>query len=73
MKPARTLSLRREALGELASSELRGVGGGNITLDLACVISTPTWCGLVCQLTEKCAVIGIEPLTVEMECTTQNC
>lgn len=71
MKPARKLSLRREALGELASNELRGVGGGNATLDVGCVISTPTWCGLICNLTDRCAAIA--PLTVEMECTTERC
>lgn len=62
MKATRTLSLRREALGRLDTEALSAVGGGyalptlqyGVDGALSCLLSTPTWCGYVCNLTDKC-------------------
>lgn len=54
MKPLRKLSLRREALGELATNELSRVNGANrATTDInQCVVTTHTFCGLLCDINE---------------------
>lgn len=62
MKPVRKLALRREALAELDAGQLGSVAGGNAPNTLQyganrvvwCLISTPTWCGAVCDVTDKC-------------------
>lgn len=62
MKAVRKLSLRREALGRLDTDELSRVAGGYVPPTLQngidgatyCLISTITWCGYICQLTDTC-------------------
>lgn len=59
MKAVRKLSLRREALGGLPSDELSQVAAGQAWPTLQggvvyCLISTPTWCGYICNLTDDC-------------------